>query len=87
MVFWRLFKAGKSWYPMDTAPRDGTEIEIKCTYGYEPWVQKSRWKQDYFVGPIWEFKSGPNFKTYVKDTAYGSRQNGANNSCMRWRPV
>lgn len=35
---------GLSWSPIDAAPRDGTVLELKCSYGVAPW---------YFVG-YWE---------------------------------
>lgn len=89
------------WQDMSTAPRDGTLIEIKCSYGYQPWIDKGRWKQDAFVGPIWEFRtpdgityiSGPDagkkedFVTYIQDRDDGARSNGANNSTLQWRPL
>lgn len=31
------------WRPMATAPRDGTPIEVRCTYGVAPWYGLYRW--------------------------------------------
>jgi hypothetical protein len=31
------------WRSMDGAPRDGTVIEIKCTYGVAPWFALAKW--------------------------------------------
>jgi hypothetical protein len=34
------------WKPMSTAPRDGTPIEIRCTYGIAPWYGLFIWGDD-----------------------------------------
>lgn len=31
---------------MDTAPRDGTWVELKCTYGVAPWYCIARWTDE-----------------------------------------
>jgi hypothetical protein len=38
-------QAGNSatWQPMDSAPRDGTVIEVRCTYGVAPWFGLYKW--------------------------------------------
>src|SRR5690242_7899141 len=85
------------WRNMDTAPRDGTEIEIKCTYGYKPSFMKARWTNDKYAGPIWQStqrleytnlvtgEKGSSPGCFVEDVDSGS--NGANNSNLRWRPI
>jgi hypothetical protein len=35
-----------TWQPITTAPRDGTVIEIQCTYGAKPWTALVRWVDD-----------------------------------------
>lgn len=32
------------WSPMTNAPRDGTVVELRCTYG-DPWTDLYRWKR------------------------------------------
>lgn len=34
------------WQGMDSAPRDGTAIELKCTYGVAPWFGLFRWTNE-----------------------------------------
>ena len=34
------------WRSMDTAPRDGTWVELKCTYGVAPWYCVARWTEE-----------------------------------------
>lgn len=34
------------WLPMESAPRDGTTIEIRCTYGVAPWYGLFRWTDE-----------------------------------------
>lgn len=31
------------WRPMTSAPRDGTVVELRCTYGVRPWYGLFRW--------------------------------------------
>lgn len=72
-----------AWRDMSIAPRDGSEIEIKCTYGREPWVQRAMWLMD-SQGPIWKTGGDDQGYTYVEDRWFGI---GANNSNLQWRPV
>ena len=34
---------GGGWLHMQTAPRDGTPVELKCVYGVAPWYGLYRW--------------------------------------------
>lgn len=34
------------WRSMDAAPRDGTWVELKCTYGVAPWYCIARWTDE-----------------------------------------
>ena len=36
---------GQGWRPIGTAPKDGTIIEIRCTYGVAPWYGIFIWKE------------------------------------------
>lgn len=42
----------RDWRPMKTAPRDGTPIEIKNTYGVAPWYGLVRWSSTQLVHSI-----------------------------------
>lgn len=35
-----------SWRSMDSAPHDGTWVELKCTYGVAPWYCVARWTDE-----------------------------------------
>jgi len=34
------------WQPMASAPRNGTPIEVRCTYGAAPWYGLFRWTDE-----------------------------------------
>ena len=38
-----------NWRSMASAPRDGTIIEICCTYGVAPWYGRYRWSSEMLV--------------------------------------
>lgn len=89
MRFFKSLRESFGWQDMQSAPRDGSEIEIRCTYGFEPWVQRARWARDDFHGAIWRFGEYDvgafKCKTFVEDRNFGPRSAGANNSCLQWR--
>lgn len=35
---------GQGWQPISSAPRDGTIIEICCTFGVAPWYGLYKWE-------------------------------------------
>lgn len=37
---------GDDWRSIDAAPRDGTVIEVCCTYGVAPWYDLYRWTDE-----------------------------------------
>jgi len=37
------------WRTMHSAPRDGSYVEIRCTYGIAPWYGLFRWTTDGLV--------------------------------------
>jgi hypothetical protein len=37
---------GSGWCDMSTAPRDGTVVELCCTYGVVPWYGVYRWSDE-----------------------------------------
>lgn len=40
---------GDGWRSFDSAPRDGTAIEVRCTYGVAPWYGLYRWTDEMTV--------------------------------------
>lgn len=40
------------WRDMDTAPRDGTVVELVCLYGVAPWYRLHQWTRKYSVRSI-----------------------------------
>ena len=89
MFNWLFRKPSFFWRSMDSAPRDGTKIEIRCAYGGTPWVKIARSSQHPMDGAIWkidEHESGT--YTYVEDTwDYRGRYQGAKNTDLQWRPL
>jgi hypothetical protein len=43
MAFWNRKPPRVPFLAMDTAPKDGTVIEIECRYGAKPWRGPFRW--------------------------------------------
>lgn len=39
------------WRDMTTAPRDGTVVELECTYGFTPWYGLHRWSGGHWLSP------------------------------------
>lgn len=71
------------WLPMNTAPRDGRWVELKCTYGVAPWFCVARWTDEAIAlgagGPI-RFRSQE--ASWVKLNG-GGRFDEAH---LSWRP-
>lgn len=44
-IYQRTMGASSDWRPIDTAPRDGTTIEVRCTYGVAPWFDLYHWTE------------------------------------------
>jgi hypothetical protein len=44
--WFKVPKQGAAWLPMSSAPRDGTVIELRCTYGVAPWYGLHRWTRE-----------------------------------------
>jgi hypothetical protein len=85
---------GGGWVPMDSAPHDGTVIEIKNSYGVAPSYGLYRWIDD--MGGRWaqvgqdnsSFDDGPKFswRPYLGDPAhYVDPTHGAQRSAAYWR--
>ena len=79
------------WRSMDTAPRDGTIVELKCTYGVAPWYNLFRWSDG-----RWEQHDDPSMGVSSEDSlhwrpysgepsAYADPTGGAQNDAAYWR--
>lgn len=69
---------------MDTAPRDGTYVELKNTYGVAPWYCIARWTDENFAlganGTKMTFKT--NKPSWVKPDGVGP----FSEESLHWRP-
>ncbi len=45
------------WRSMSSAPRDGTFVELECTYGVAPWYCLARWTDEIVLAGKTTFKS------------------------------
>lgn len=72
------------WRSMDTAPRDGTWVELKCTYGVAPWYCIAHWTDEQSFkdqdGHQHIFKTGKS--SWVKPEGGGPFDEGS----LHWRP-
>lgn len=93
-------RGDRDWQPMATAPKDGTIIEVKCTYGVAPWFDLFRWTNKYRVS-VTECGTDRDGKPYSNQkppeeitgdfrwhsaTKDGSSIDGEDDSFM-WRPT
>ncbi len=72
------------WRSMDAAPRDGTWVELKCTYGVAPWYCIARWTDEYVCqGRNGERYTGKSDKpSWQKPEGGGPFSEGS----LHWRP-
>lgn len=42
----RMGEHDPGWLSMNSAPRDGTVVELMCTYGVAPWYSLCRWTRE-----------------------------------------
>jgi len=89
---WRknLFKSARArpWQDMTTVPRDGARIELRCSYGYEPWTGEAKYvADDGFHGPIWCFGEPSGSYTFIEAISAQNRQNGASEMHLKWRAL
>lgn len=74
------------WRTMDSAPKDGTVIELKCTYGVAPWYGLYRWtatRTATLEGETFTYETEPAWVKHGNDSsgvAAGDRD-------LRWRPA
>lgn len=72
------------WRSMDTAPRDGTWVELKCTYGVAPWYCIARWTDEQIShdqeGQAHTYKASKS--SWVKRKGGGPFDEGS----LHWRP-
>lgn len=75
---------GDGWLPMDSAPRDGTIVEIMCTCGVAPWYGLHQWTDNHSAignGGLTFFKSAPQWRSYPPN-GHGV----ADEESLKWRP-
>lgn len=54
----RVPRAESSWLPMSSAPRDGTVVELRNSFGIAPWYGLFRWIAD-DIRPSWRSAADP----------------------------
>lgn len=74
------------WQSMDSAPRDGTIVELKCTYGVAPWYGLFRWTDEALA------QNNDGTTTLVKMGKHGwhspSQSSGVSDEQhLKWRPA
>lgn len=73
------------WRSMDTAPRDGTPVELKCTYGVAPWYGVFKWTGKRAAhgpnGELHEFETEPTWVD-ARNPSMGVSDEGH----LHWRP-
>lgn len=73
------------WQPMSAAPRDGTVIEVRCSYGVAPWYGLYKWSDTRIAtdqhGQSHTFKTEP---AWIGASDPGSSIDGG--SSFKWRP-
>lgn len=81
------------WRPIASAPRDGTIIEVRCTYGVAPWYGLYHWTEKITVqGTVcdWQGTCKPAQKTTVHSPGWhkvGDDASGiAEDNSFMWRP-
>lgn len=83
-AYYQRGSENQTWRPMSTAPRDGTWVELKNTYGVAPWYCIARWTDENIShgsdGRLYPFKS--------KDKSWVKREGGGpfSESHLQWRP-
>lgn len=86
MIRRHSFPAGTGWQAMATAPRDGTIVEVCCTFGIAPWYGLYRWtgKQGAIDqhGKMHEWEGAP---TWVN--ASDPSRSVSDEAHLHWRPA
>lgn len=72
---------------MSTAPRDGTVVEIKCSYGVAPWYGLFRWTDEQVVTA----RDGTKMAFKTKDPSWVGVDRPGHGLCsgddsLQWRP-
>lgn len=75
----------KSWQPMSSAPRDGTVVEVMCTYGVAPSYSLAKWTTEFTTTQL----DGERVKRTWKEPEWVNLRSGGGwiyESSMKWRP-
>lgn len=77
-------KQDNAWLSMDTAPRDGTWVELKCTYGVAPWYCLARWTDEHIAHD----QDGQAHPYKANKPSWVQREGGGpfNEGSLHWRP-
>lgn len=81
--------ASREWRSMDSAPRDGTVIEIMCTYGVAPWYDLVKWTNEYKAWCVGGDDAGHYITMTSSEPSWRSVTKGsspASESSLKWRP-
>jgi hypothetical protein len=73
------------WQHMSTAPRDGTVVELMCTYGVAPWYGIYRWTDEGYI----RGKNGLEPYKHSKPqwiSVLPGRGSPFDESSLKWRP-
>lgn len=72
-----------NWLPMNTAPRDGSWVELKCSYGVAPWYCVARWTDE----DVASSSDGP-VPIKCSEKAWRKQEGGGpfDESSLLWRP-
>ncbi len=74
------------WQSMESAPRDATVVELRCTYGIAPWYGLFQWVQDEWSHPtVWLWRSATDPRTSVGDRCRNALGGCEDN--LSWRPT
>lgn len=65
--------AGGDWRDMASAPRDGTTIEVRCTYGIAPWYGLYKWAAAPYGGTEGWRKVSDENSSFTEDPSFSWR--------------
>lgn len=74
-----------TWRSMDSAPRDGSWVELKCTYGVAPWYCVARWTNE---STALDCSTGDRISFTAREHSWQKPDGGgpSSESHLHWRP-